>query len=87
MSGPVIRCAVPQDRFYVCGGAATAGALNACREHLAEDLAPTLGWRDVLFGHFRDKLGLVVEDDNGDPKLRRAPFLPPTGLLDQPLSP
>ena len=46
--------------------AATAGALNACREHLAEDLAPTLGWRDVLFGHFRDKLGLVVEDDNGD---------------------
>ena len=40
-----------------------------------------LNLSSIVFAH------LIFGDDNGDPKLRRAPFLPPTGLLDQPLSP
>lgn len=66
--GPVVRQVVPQGDLCVCGAAATAGALNACTEQLKlKKNRLHLSWKNVLFGHFRDKLHLKVVDSDGDP--------------------
>ena len=67
VSGPAARGVVPQGKLYVCGAAATAGALNACREGAKGASGRRLAWRAVLFKQFRDKLGLDVVDADGDP--------------------
>jgi hypothetical protein len=65
--GPVIRQIVSQGALQVCGGAATAGALNACTEQLCPRKQLHLSWQEVLFGHFQDKLRVNVKDENGNP--------------------
>ncbi|CAE8622878.1 unnamed protein product [Polarella glacialis] len=65
--GPVIRQIVSQGDLFVCGAAATAGALNACTEHLPQGKRLQLSWQDLLFKHFQDKLKLKVRDDDGNP--------------------
>jgi len=66
VDAPVVRGIVSQGHLAVCGAAATAGALNAVREHLVPQ-PPKAGWKDMLYGQFKKKLGLAVTDADGDP--------------------
>merc|ERR1712166_181403 len=66
VDAPVVRGIVSQGHLAVCGAAATAGALNAVREHLVPQ-PPKAGWKDMLYGQFKKKLGLTVTDADGDP--------------------
>jgi len=68
VAGPVVRQVVSQGEDFVCGAAATAGALNACTEQLSQHRQRLqLTWQDILFKHFRDKLKIKVRDGDGSP--------------------
>jgi len=66
--GRIVRQIVSQGRFHVCGAAATAAALNACTEAVRDGRRRLrLTWEEILFGHFQEKFGLQVHDEDGSP--------------------
>jgi len=65
LSMPVARNLVSQEKMPICGAAATAGALNACREGV--NGVRRFGWRDILYKHFRDRQRRKVVKGKGRP--------------------